>query len=745
MRRSVAGLICFAFGCLAALHAQRVDLTALPAFVQDGFNATSLLRGFNPDDPTLVELPPNPGNRPIMVGAIPVTYFMQFEGISNRSFLLNDIPQEFRFEMDLLNFRKNPVHQYTILIPFDAPRELIESKSGIGLFLAGVGTNWQVYVNGTIFRNEASFGYLSVEEGVERAVRGAIVDIASTQLTEGLNVLAFMIEGDPQDHRTGFFMPGPYVIDTYENIVTMREQYVQLAFIGAYAFFAVYHFVLYLLRRRNRAYLMYSIGIGLLALHLFCRTYIVHDIIINSAVVKSLEIMSLIALVPAFLAFFDTAVRNHTTLFTKLFSAAAVIPLILQFIIPKETVQFIWSVVAFLPAAYVLVMDLVLPMRRSWRHYRRTAKGRRNYFLIFFRSLRRLNAAKLALGIAVIGATTALNVLSFTTGVFESIAQYGFFALTFGAATVLAAQFVHVYGEVAAINVVLENKVQSRTHQLEDRMKEQDDLNVKLSEASARLKGANEAAATDMRMAVQVQQGFFPKEQPRTSRWEASFVLLPAAGISGDFFDFYTSQADTLDGLVVGDVSGHGIASGLVTVLARSVFHRNFYEYRNLSLGKVMDAINEELIAELEAVDNYLTVALLRLNEAGYVEYTSAAHTEILYRGLGRPRAVELKPKGVDAYKGFPIGRGGLAVPYKSIRFKLNPGDSLLIYTDGVSEQRNVDGEEFGLDGVITALSSAPSEDAKSALNFIMQEWRFHTSGARIADDVTAVLLRYRG
>ncbi|MBU0935121.1 MAG: SpoIIE family protein phosphatase [Spirochaetes bacterium] len=739
-------VLVLAFSGATLLYAQRVDLTALPAYVRDGFSSALLLRSFNPNDPAWVQIPANPGNRPIQLRDIPVNYYRQFVGTaSSRSFILSDIPEEALPRYSLFNFRKNPPQQYTILIPFEASLELIESKSGVGLFLGGIGTNWQMYLNGSLYFNQASSGFLSIDEGVQRAVRGVVLDLEAREMQEGLNTLAFMIEGDPEDPRTGLFMEGPYIIDSFEKVLAMRNQYLTLAFIGAYLFFSVYHLVLFALRPKNKAYLMYALGIGLLAVHLFSRTFIVYDLIQNSAVVRSMELVTLIALVPIFLAFYDTAVRHRATRFTWIFGAIALVPLVAQFLFRHEPVQFLWTIVAFLPAAYVLVMDFILPIRRSWRHFVRTAVGRPNYFKVLAMSFRRLNGAQLLLGIAVIGAMTSLNVLSLSSGIFESIAQYGFFLLTFGSATVLAAQFVHVYGEVEAINVVLENKVESRTRELEDKMREQDSLNVKLSETSDKLKEANEEAATDMRMAVQVQQGFFPKEQPRTTHWEASSALLPAAGISGDFFDFYLNQKAELDGLVVGDVSGHGIASGLVTVLARSVFHRNFYDLRQKSLSKVMDSINEEMIAELEAVDNYLTAALLRLSDDGFVEYTSAAHTEILYRGVGKPRAVELKPKGVDDYKGWPIGRSGFDRPFKSIRFKLNPGDALLIYTDGLSEARNVDQEEYGLEGVVGSLSSAPDEDARSMLNYIMQEWRFHTSGSKIADDVTAVLLRYRG
>jgi serine phosphatase RsbU (regulator of sigma subunit) len=72
----------------------------------------------------------------------------------------------------------------------------------------------------------------------------------------------------------------------------------------------------------------------------------------------------------------------------------------------------------------------------------------------------------------------------------------------------------------------------------------------------------------------------------------------------------------------------------------------------------------------------------------------------------------------------------------------LSPGDAILIYTDGFNESKNVDGEEFGFDGVLESLSSAPEGDAATVLDYVMQEWRFFVSGAKVSDDITVVLLK---
>jgi len=124
------------------------------------------------------------------------------------------------------------------------------------------------------------------------------------------------------------------------------------------------------------------------------------------------------------------------------------------------------------------------------------------------------------------------------------------------------------------------------------------------------------------------------------------------------------------------------------------------------------------------------------------VEYASAAHPEILYRSATRRKAIPLRTPAGQEFKGPPLGRGGFEAPYGSIRFTMKPGDLILMHTDGLDESRNVDGEPFGLNGILEAMTESSADDASQLLDFIMREWRFHTSGTDVADDTTAVLLR---
>lgn len=714
-------MICLIIINIKFVVAQQIDLTEYTMFVRSGFEPSWILFPPKLNDTSWISILGNKGSRSVTIRDIGLP------GIKKTSLFSNK--------------RMKP-QRFTIVIPFMIYEEDYSDKGGVTLFLEQIGINWQVYFNGTLIRNESARGYNALSPGVQRNVRGAIIKIDRRLIKPGTNILAFMIEGDPLNEKTGLTARNGYFIGSYLTILRKRTQYLQLAFIGVYLFFGIYHFIFYLLRRKNRAYFYFAIASLVLGVHLFTRTYIIHDIIINTRITDALRTGTLYVLLPLFVAFIDGAIHKKLSKFVLLFSGLALVLFIVQLFVFSELINFIWNFVGFVPAIYVLYRDLFIPYSHSWRHYKRIHEDRKKIPLtLFVQSFKHVDMMRFLQGMAVVIATSLLNIVSFAGYELEMTAQVGFMLLVFGSATLLATQFFFVYRHVELSNMMLEKKVTKRTEELGQKLKEQDIFNKNLKKTVQELEKAHQIAQSDLRIATQVQIGFFPQEAPKSTAWGAAFVFIPASGVSGDFYDFYVIQ-NSLAGIVVADVSGHGIASGLITVLARSIFYRNLIKYRTLPLGKIMAYVNIELCNELQSVEHYLTAALLRLSDDGTIEYSSAAHTELVYKSQKKPYAIELRPPGKDEYRGKPMGRMGIETAYKSIRFKVQPGDTILVYTDGLSEAKNVDREEFGQEGILSALSSAPEGSAQAMLDYIIQEWRFFTSGARIADDVTAILLK---
>jgi sigma-B regulation protein RsbU (phosphoserine phosphatase) len=97
-------------------------------------------------------------------------------------------------------------------------------------------------------------------------------------------------------------------------------------------------------------------------------------------------------------------------------------------------------------------------------------------------------------------------------------------------------------------------------------------------------------------------------------------------------FDFFLNDDNRLEGMTLMDVSGHGITSALITMMARTVISRRFNDMRALPLNEVMEGINTVLNREMRGVYLYLTGILLRFHESR-VEYVNAAHPDLLLSG----------------------------------------------------------------------------------------------------------------
>ncbi|HUW41422.1 MAG TPA: PP2C family protein-serine/threonine phosphatase [Rectinemataceae bacterium] len=711
------GLLVFAS---ASAWAESIDLNALPFYVRGGFDMSWTRSEPSPSDPEWAFVPGRAGGRPLVVRDLDLPG-------------LEDLPA----------IRALPAEPRTFcfVTAFEADDALLDSPSGIGLYLSAIGEDWEVYLNGSVVRSEV---YLRKDGSIaqERALRGTLVNIDKRFIRPGKNILAFMIIGDPASERTGLSSDGRYLIAPYKRLLGLRSENLDLMLIGIYFFFALYHIWLYALRPSNRSYLYFGLGTLALSFYLLSRTYLISELIPDTAVLRSLEYAFLFLLFPLFLAFFDLLARKKISRFAFRYGALSLAAALLVPFVFQDLLFQVWRLSLFLPTLYLLVFDVAKPLAGacSAECARRSAFNAGAKLRAAGRVLVGTDIGRISIGLVFIVAAVGIDLarLSFLRG--PVFSKYGFLILVFGSAATLASQYHRLYDEIESLAAGLEDKVKERTSDLEAAIGVQSNLNARLSAANLRLQNAMDIAEKDMRMAVHVQQGFFPAKAPALDDWDIAFIARPVSGVSGDFYDFYVEDR-ALRGLVVGDVSGHGIASGLVTILARSVFWRNFNTLSSHSLGRVLEQINEELSAELSSVENYLTCALLRFEE-NVVEYVNAAHPELAYRRAGTVKASLLVPRSVDDYKGPPLGREGIEAPYRAVKFPLGKGDSLLLYTDCLAEARNENGEHFGVEGLITAYGRAPEGKASDMLDYILDEWRYHIGTIQPVDDMTVVLLR---
>jgi sigma-B regulation protein RsbU (phosphoserine phosphatase) len=204
-------------------------------------------------------------------------------------------------------------------------------------------------------------------------------------------------------------------------------------------------------------------------------------------------------------------------------------------------------------------------------------------------------------------------------------------------------------------------------------------------------------------------------------------ACLPAEHVGGDYFDFTSSEGSVT--ALVADVSGHGIGPGLMMAMTRTVLRRELQQ--GVSLAEAMRATSSLMWDDLAATGLFITVFCVRYEPATRtLRYVNGGHHPALLRRAGGGTA------RLDG-DGWPLG----LIPdpdFEELSLVLDPGDAVLLFSDGIVEERSPTGEMFGTER-LTALVGATGGPLLTSLLDAARDWR---GVAPQQDDVTLLELR---
>jgi len=228
-----------------------------------------------------------------------------------------------------------------------------------------------------------------------------------------------------------------------------------------------------------------------------------------------------------------------------------------------------------------------------------------------------------------------------------------------------------------------------------------------------------------------LQAHLLPIVPPEVEGYDLTGISFPCYEVGGDYFDFIR-QPDGSFVFAVGDVCGKGMEAALLM----SALHASVRAHTrpSVSVVEAVVAINRYLV-ETTAPNRFATLWLARLDpHAHELSYVNAGHNPpLLMRADG---TVEFLEKG-----GIPVGLIGEAV-YEEAHLGLEPGDVLVLFSDGISESSNEQGEEFGVARVVEVVRRH-REQCAAALRDRLEEALSHFVGrARPTDDMTLVILK---
>jgi len=244
-----------------------------------------------------------------------------------------------------------------------------------------------------------------------------------------------------------------------------------------------------------------------------------------------------------------------------------------------------------------------------------------------------------------------------------------------------------------------------------------------------------------MQIAQMVQKSFLISSPPEINDFDIAFCYYPYASVSGDFYDFYVDKKGHLLGLTLADVSGHGIASGLLTTLGKSIFSNVFMNYLSTPLGKVMEQINDRLITEINNIDEYITGILFRFND-DILEVVSAAHPDAIIKSSRSNCAKKLKPDDIDI-QGHFLGESMFPNSYKSYKFNIKSQDIILIYSDCLVENRNKDEKPYTEDKLMASLDQVTFHmTSQEIIDKVIGDFMTFKGDAPLSDDLTVIVLK---
>ena len=237
----------------------------------------------------------------------------------------------------------------------------------------------------------------------------------------------------------------------------------------------------------------------------------------------------------------------------------------------------------------------------------------------------------------------------------------------------------------------------------------------------------------EIEIASQIQKNLLPKALPNLPDVSVAGSTLSCHSVGGDCFDVIELGGGR-HGFFVGDVSGKGISAALLATLLQGVFFTT--AAMDISLPGVFSRVNQYL-CERSGEDRYATVFYGILDKMGRFEYVNAGHV---------PPLLKKKAGGLEGLgsANFPVGMFAEA-EYQSARVQLDPGDFLVIYTDGVSEASNMMNELFEESRLRTIIENFTGDTVQQLGDAIREGMRVFTEGAAQSDDITILVIEYKG
>jgi sigma-B regulation protein RsbU (phosphoserine phosphatase) len=239
----------------------------------------------------------------------------------------------------------------------------------------------------------------------------------------------------------------------------------------------------------------------------------------------------------------------------------------------------------------------------------------------------------------------------------------------------------------------------------------------------------------DLDVARDIQRILLPAAAPEIPGFEISGINIPASHVSGDYYDYIRIDEESW-GIAIADVSGKGVPASLIMAMCRSVL-RSVARAGESAAG-VLRQVNRQLYPDIRE-DMFISMAYLVIHQSADIMLARAGHdAPLLFRAADRS-VTKVNPPGmalgIDSGNVFDRVTGDFKV-------RLDPGDCLILYTDGVTEALDLNGSEFGIGRLIEEIQGSAGESATTIVTRVTEAVKAFVGNRPQTDDITLVAIR---
>ncbi|MDR1946681.1 MAG: response regulator [Desulfovibrio sp.] len=399
-----------------------------------------------------------------------------------KSLLVSDLagertsPPAFEF----LSPGERNIEEYTILIPFTMQSKMIaplyDANNPItpGLYLAGIGENWEIYINGDAIAKQL---HLNTDGRITsfRSMRGVSIPFDRRVLRDGDNFLVIHILGASNSDYAGLFYTSPYYIGDFARMSNNTDSLLTIGLCSIYIFLGAYHIFLYCLRKSERCNLLFGLFSCISAVYFFARCPAVYYVCSDTANAQKIEFGALYLLVFFPAAFLETLNFDRIKAVTIGYGIYCIASIVLQNFFPiwfSYDLLKLWNIYGAIFILYIFAYEGVYTFIKQVgkKHAAESAEGSAASFsALFFLNLRATELGNILIFLTICLCTGAFDLFDANflhKGIF--VTRYSFITLMSCMAITLARKYANNFMLTSRLNDLLEITVKERTRELEE-------------------------------------------------------------------------------------------------------------------------------------------------------------------------------------------------------------------------------------------------------------------------------------